>query len=389
LKTRVFIWCLIFLGASGGTTLQAQGLSFRGQASLWANVNPGNELPLWMGGRYIPQANLDLDLGGGRSAGFEASANINGSAGMTLFDSLSTAGQLKAYRAWARYSANQLEIRLGLQKINFGSASLLRPLMWFDQVDPRDPLQLTDGVWGMLGRYYFLNNANIWLWGLYGNEGPKTWETGPTTHKKPEFGGRLQLPVPRGEMAFSFHHRKTDQHFWALCPPFEPCIGLPGFIPNIPENRYGFDAKWDVEIGLWVEASWINKRRTAGMFTNQQMGVAGLDYTLGIGNGLHLLAEYLVFSLDHEPFAFENTRHITAGSVSYPVGLLDNISGIFFYDWTGKNLYSFAHWQRQFDRMSLYLMAFWNPEVFQLPQQTEQSALFAGRGFQVMLVYNH
>ena len=67
---------------------------------------------------------------------------------------------------------NKLHIEPGLQKINFGSATMLRPLMWFDQVDPRDPLQLTDGVWGVLGRYYFLNNANIWLWGLYGNKNP-------------------------------------------------------------------------------------------------------------------------------------------------------------------------------------------------------------------------
>lgn len=35
--------------------------------------------------------------------------------------------------------------------------------MRFDQVDPRDPLKLTDGVRGLLGRYCFLNNADIWL----------------------------------------------------------------------------------------------------------------------------------------------------------------------------------------------------------------------------------
>jgi len=54
-----------------------------------------------------------------------------------------------------------------LQKINFGSATLFRLLMWFDRIDPRDPLKLTDGVYGLLLRYYFHNNTNIWLWGLY------------------------------------------------------------------------------------------------------------------------------------------------------------------------------------------------------------------------------
>ena len=30
-----------------------------------------------------------------------------------------------------------------------------------EDIDPRDPLQLTNGVWGLLGRYYFMNNANL------------------------------------------------------------------------------------------------------------------------------------------------------------------------------------------------------------------------------------
>jgi hypothetical protein len=75
---------------------------------------------------------------------------------MKDFNSFSSNGDIKPYRLWARYSTSQLEIRAGLQKINFGSANILRPLMWFDQMDPRDPLQLTDGVWGILGRYYTL-----------------------------------------------------------------------------------------------------------------------------------------------------------------------------------------------------------------------------------------
>ena len=87
---------------------------------------------------------------------------------------------------------------------------MLRPLMWFDKIDPRDPLQLTDGVWGLLARYYFLNNANIWLWGLYGNEKPKTWEIGKTNQHYPEFGGRFQSPVPKGEAAVSYHFRMAD-----------------------------------------------------------------------------------------------------------------------------------------------------------------------------------
>lgn len=122
---------------------------------------------------------------------------------------------------------------------------MIRPLMWFDKIDPRDPLQLTDGVWGILGRYYFLNNANLWGWVLYGNEDAKTWEIGNTSQRQPEWGGRFQTPVPRGEMGLSFHHRLSDTI------NLDTLISLNDLVP---ENRIGLDGKWDVGVGLWFEA---------------------------------------------------------------------------------------------------------------------------------------
>jgi hypothetical protein len=136
-------------------------IRFSGQLSSWLNINEGNDLPLWGGVRYIPQINYSIPDAQKGQFDSEFSANIFGSAGLHPFDTISTSGAIKPYRAWIRYSSDQFELRLGLQKLNFGSASILRPLMWFDQLDPRDPLHLTDGVWGVLGRYYFLNNANI------------------------------------------------------------------------------------------------------------------------------------------------------------------------------------------------------------------------------------
>src|SRR5690606_2983707 len=70
-------------------------------------------------------------------------------------DSLLKKADILPYRLWFRYSNHTQEYRLGLQKINFGSATLFRPLMWFDQMNPEDPLQMTQGVWGALFRYYF------------------------------------------------------------------------------------------------------------------------------------------------------------------------------------------------------------------------------------------
>jgi hypothetical protein len=130
-------------------------LIFKGQLSAYTHYNPTNELQLWTGGRYIPQLNYIINLPQKNLIDFEASANIYGNVGMEPFSQFETDGNLKPYRAWARYSGKQFELRMGLQKINFGSAMMLRPLMWFDQVDPRDPLQLTDGVWGLLGKVLF------------------------------------------------------------------------------------------------------------------------------------------------------------------------------------------------------------------------------------------
>ena len=78
---------------------------------------------------------------------------------------------------------------------------LLRPLNWFDRVDPRDPLQITAGVDAALIRAYFPNDANLWLWAVLAESEPKGWEVAPTVGDSGEFGGRLQWPAGDGEIA--------------------------------------------------------------------------------------------------------------------------------------------------------------------------------------------
>jgi hypothetical protein len=460
------ILILSFMAAAISAAQPEGNIMVRGQLSGWVNVNPANDLPIWTGIRYIPRLNYGIPFGGNKLIDFELSPSLSGNTGLRPFGNYETGGDIKSYRVWARYSSARLEVRAGLQKINFGSASLVRPLMWFDQVDPRDPLQLTDGVWALLGRYYFQNNVNIWVWGLYENEGPKTWETGKTGAGEPEFGGRFQVPVPRGETAISFHHRKTGINetdfghtsYWSFLPGGNSLAAIrtaragsamkslvnsnyavkfrsPGFIgtnmtataswqaetafkasgtvtfpdpagsintaqfysqeipapdlPPIPENRLGIDGKWDIGIGLWAEAAWFRKGRDVGVLTNQHIMTIGADYTFGIGNGIHTLIEQVLISVDRQAFRLGNRNHFTAASLSYPIGILDNISAIIYVDWTGDNIYSFVNWHRQFNRIGFYLMGFWNPETLHLPQQAEGAQMFSGRGLQFMLVFNH
>lgn len=370
----IVLLILIFLSFK----LKAQdSLAFKGMFSAYTHFNHDNKLSWLNGARYIPQLNYQYQLPGSKLIDFEASANIYGNVGIRPFDSTHFSGDIKPYRFWCRFSTNQFEVRIGLQKINFGSASILRPLMWFDQIDPRDPLKLTDGVWGTLARYYFLNNANIWLWGLYGNENRKGWETFNTKKKIPEFGGRFQTPLPKGEAGFSYHHRNAV---------------LSDSIKNYDhgsENRFGFDAKFDVVVGCWIEASWANYNRNLGISTNQEIINVGMDYTFGLGNGLSFVYEQLFASSDVKPFEFRNTTTFSLLNLSYPIGMFDNISTIIYYDWSSNKAYNFLNWQRQFKNFSLYLMGYRNPKNYNIPTQGLDGNIYAGTGVQVMVVINY
>ena len=285
-----------------------------------------------MGGRYLPELSYGTGRPDTQYVDFEVSANIYGNAFINPFDSAIANGNILPYRAFARFSTAQFELRAGLQKISFGSASVLRPLMWFDQIDPRDPLRITNGVWGVLGRYYFINNANIWAWALYGNQTQKGWEQIQTNKRIPEFGGRIQYPVKHGEIALSWHHRRADSRH----------LGIDSLsFSTIPENRIGIDGKWDLKVGLWFEGSYIRKKANLGFLTNQLLLNGGIDYTFGLGNGLNIILEQLVFAYDEKAFAFENPRTLTASTLSYPLGLFDNISSVIYYDWQGENLFTF------------------------------------------------
>lgn len=377
LRYILLSWLLLIASTFAGAQ---ELLRFKGQLSAYTHLNLDNEYPWWNGGRYIPQLNVNIPAGNNRLIDFEASANLYGNIGMSDLTNYNWNGRIKPYRLWARYSSSQFELRAGLQKINFGSASILRPLMWFDQMDPRDPLQLTDGVWGLLGRYYFLNNANLWLWMLHGNHDPKGWEQLGTHRSLPEVGGRLQYPVGSGEAALTYHYRVADGS--ALAEEL---------LPNerIPEHRLGFDAKFDRVVGYWVEASWTHMKRNVGIMTNQQILNLGVDYTFGWGNGLTLTWEQLLAAYDEQPFTFQEPFTFSMLSARYPVGLFDEVSLIAYFDWRNRSSYNFINWQRQFNRLTLHLMGYINPKNYNIPTQQGGSNMFAGTGLQLMLVYNH
>lgn len=365
--------------------LTAMGFSWtfghRGIISLWGMSGLQKSSQPQLGLRYIPEFTLAVQPSETFTLDTELSVHAFGTALFKQIDDAETSGDIKPYRMWLRLSLTQFEARLGLQKINFGSATLLRPLMWFDRLDPRDPLQLTDGVYGLLLRYYFINNTNIWAWGLYGNNEPKGRETLPTQDDSIEYGGRLQVPLFKGEIAATYHHRRADLQFPATAFLPEPQAA--------PEDRYALDGKWDVGIGIWFEAALTHQQHQHLPLPWQRAWNTGLDYTFDIGNGLYALGEH--YNLARTGEAFDSGEYISFSAVllRYPLGLLDEITGIFYYDWENEEWYRFFSWQRTYDKWRINVIGFWNPENFKIYPNASGTNPFVGNGFQITIVFNY
>jgi len=360
----------------------AQTVEIHGQVSAWGGLNDVPVLVGHTGLRYIPSGFMQSSLDDGRAISLELSANVFGALDFPAGQTARSDGGVKLYRAWARYTAPQFEARLGLQRISFGSATLIRPLMWFDSIDPRDPLQLTDGVYALLLRYYFLNNANIWLWGVYGRDQRKGWEVVPSKDNSAEYGGRLQLPLFTGEAGLTFHRRVLE----ISSPPFGT---LSQAVSLVPENRVGLDGKWDAEIGIWFEGAITHQESQLFPFPWQRSVTVGADYTFGIGTGLNVIAEYFTQGSGREAFGPGEFVDIAALSANYALNLFDNLSGILYFDRQKKNAYSFLDWRRTYDDWSFHLIGFLNPSASLPGFPVKQYSSMIGKGFQVIVVFNH
>ena len=376
----VFLSTIIFSGVYGQR--DSLKVNFNGQIVGWTTAQLENPLIVQPGGRFVPSLTGKINTTENSFLDFEASLNINGSVTFEDGNYSESTGQIKPYRVWARYATDKLELRAGLQKINFGQAKMFRPLMWFDGMDVRDPLQLTDGVYGVLGKYFFQNNATLWAWGLIGNKNRKGWEFNATEQWKPELGGRVELPVAKGELAVSTNFREVH------------AVNLVSSAWNdyrlLSESRIGLDGKWDIGPGIWFESSTtITENNSIFIPRFQDMWNVGLDYTLPIGNGVGATLEYLRFHAGEKFFTDGYTVHIVGAMFNYPISIMDNLSAMLFYVPGQDMLYNYVSWSRTYDKWSIYGIGFWNPANTQmLAFQSNSKNLFSGKGLQIMVSYN-
>lgn len=383
--------CLAAASLPGGAAGAIPALrgELHGQAAAWIAGSDADPRASRCEIHYFPGVFGGIDLDGSGSIDAELRLQIVGRADVPSLADAETASDLHLYRGWARWSLPRLEIRAGRQRITFGSAALLRPLMWFDSIDGRDPLQITRGVDAVLVRGYFLGNANAWAWAIRGDDTPRGWDFSPAKEDSYEYGGRLQAPVPRGEVAAAYHHRRIDP---------APLLRIPGR-PSFPhpfaidlsaaEDRYGIDGKWDLGIGVWLEGSLAGIADTRVPRSWTRLLCAGADYTFSAGNGLTALVEQFSAEGSEEPLEPGTPRRITAGTLSYPIGAVHQLGAALYHSWEDDRRFALLSWKQTYDRWSFHMMGYWGPEEFRIYSSEGSAASLAGRGAQLLVTFDH
>ncbi|NOY76653.1 MAG: hypothetical protein GXO76_02155 [Calditrichaeota bacterium] len=357
-----------------------QTIDFSGEIAAQTFYFRAGDRPVNFGLRFIPALDANQGISSTGSVGLSVAANVLETLAINTRISYHNSHSFNWYRYWIRYATPKLEIRLGNQKINFGSAKLFRPLMWFDRLDPRDPLQLTNGIKALLVRTYFPNNATIWLWALVGNRGTKGIELFPTAERKPEFGGRIQVPLLMGELALTAHHR------WVQFGDFSMPFAITGSSSIFRESRLAVDGAWDIGAGFWFESALFHYENAGMPFQWRQMGTVGLDYTFPVGNGFYVLEENFIQGFSTSATRLQEKRSYSGILVTYPLNLLDEIMAISTYDWSSRRFFHYLSWRRTTDRWQVNLAVFLIPRNMRVWGNPRLSA-FNGNGFQILVVY--
>lgn len=343
------------------------------QLSVWSAAAPWQEKQLFGGLRFMPGLRYGGKAGNLQLQG-EASMHLHASEALIPLDEAPTAG-LEPYRMWIRLADSTRSLRVGLQQINFGSATLLRPLMWFDRVNPIDPLGLTEGVWSVLGQAYFGQNANLWLWVNLTDKKMRVWDILPSNTRFPELGGRLQWTVPKGEMGLAANLRPLK--------PLAVSNNQPSGELSYLNYRIGMDGKWDLGPGMWYEFSMSGSTNYHGPMSHMALLTLGADYTFGWGNGLNVMTEQLLIAAGSRWKSMSGSAAFTAVSTTYAADYFNQFRMIGYFDWKNEKPYTFLQYECTLAKGKIQLMVWANPKNPVLPAR-EDLMLFGGKGAQMM-----
>jgi len=204
------------------------------------------------------------------------------------------------FRAWLRLDNGPFKIRGGRQKILFGSGAIFRPLGFFDTRDVTGVVPETRGVDGVRATYFFDETTLVESWAVPAREG-----AGVITGLR---GEALVLGAETG-WVLQYHPRTSLDD-------------LPDFDQEL--MQLGFHLKGEATVGFWNESRLDIETGAAGA-PLRLASVFGADYTFDIGEGLHVLLEYLLVTqedgftlLDRQR---QRTLHQFALGLDQPVGI--------------------------------------------------------------------
>ena len=178
--------------------------------------------------------------------------------------------------------------------------------MWFDQIDPRDPIQFTDGC-GAPWDATISSTTPISGCGAVWQQQPQRLGHCQNQQKRQPDSGAGRIPSPQRRSGLSFHHRQAT-----------PQAGRRRSRLRQPRNPDRAGRQTRPCRGLLGRS--LLGYTTAKTWKIHQPGTdqCRVDYTFGIGNGLYAIFEQLLVSYGEEAFSFFNTTALSLVSSPTP-----------------------------------------------------------------------
>jgi len=365
---RGIVLLIICLSTSALTF--AQPFSLKGQ--FWSNMLHGNDPPAGHSSfvtdlGYIPMLSLSRDLSINQFVDLEWSYRMQ----YRMYEE-DVVFSSKPYRLWLRYSSDQIEARLGLQKIAFGPTVVLRSLAWFDTIDPKDPTGQTDAVKAFRLRLFPTSSLALWLWSINNDQDTLS------------YGGRAELSTSIGEWGLTYHQDPTE---------LGQSVGqFPIFISG-SHQRAAVDYRYDGYFGFWFEGTGIFADSKQDVELNRfTLFTLGADYTIPIGSGLLIMAETMKINGSSTAVDSSSEQTYTALMASLPINMLHNLMFIAQIDWDNSYIYNYLRWGITYDHFSLNFIFSISPrrdDYNMAKEYLPKTVAGFGTGLQFMLIYNH
>ena len=325
----------------------------------------GNDVPkLWSKYQssisYIPTISFKKNVSNQSILDFEWGYQLQGNySGDSLYKTIQ-----KPYRFWTRYSNENLEARLGLQKIIFGPTQILRPLSWFDSFDIKNPTNETYGVEALRIKWFSSNNNTFWSWLIKDDLDTIS------------YGGRYEFLSQLGEVGLTIHNDPINSY---------QIIGQTGIPINKAHNRMAIDYRYDGIIGFWNESTLIQSKKTQVI-----LATFGADYTLPILNGVLVMIETMYASNKNNDQ--NKTENYSAFMANLPLGITHSAMYVSQFDWGQEKIYHYLRWSTKFNNYSLNWIFSLNPKRNQYnvsENMLPKSIAGFGTNIQFMFIYHH